>query len=52
MFYKEGASSSKSTHPEYILQNADVDFEIVEEDMKYLDSLKDTVKVMFGQKKK
>lgn len=30
----------KSTHPEYILKNADVDFEIAEEDMKYLDSLK------------
>lgn len=33
----------KSTHPEYILKNADVAFEISEEDMKYLDSLKGTV---------
>lgn len=33
----------KSTHPEYILQNADVDFEISEEDMKFLDGLRDTV---------
>ena len=32
----------KSTHPEYILQNADVDFEIETDDMKYLDSLKNT----------
>jgi diketogulonate reductase-like aldo/keto reductase len=36
----------KSTHEEYILQNADVDFEITKEDMKYLDSLKDTLKLM------
>jgi diketogulonate reductase-like aldo/keto reductase len=34
----------KSTHPEYILQNADVDFEIGTDDMKYLDSLKNTAK--------
>jgi diketogulonate reductase-like aldo/keto reductase len=33
----------KSTHEEYILQNADVDFEIIDADMKYLDSLKDIV---------
>jgi diketogulonate reductase-like aldo/keto reductase len=33
----------KSVHPEYILQNADVDFEIIDDDMKYLDSLNDTV---------
>jgi len=31
----------KSVHEEYILENADVDFEISEEDMKFLDSLKD-----------
>jgi len=30
----------KSTHPEYIRQNLDVDFEISVEDMQYLDSLK------------
>jgi diketogulonate reductase-like aldo/keto reductase len=42
----------KSTHSEYILQNADVDFEIAEEDMKYLNSLKNTVEVIFGPKKK
>jgi diketogulonate reductase-like aldo/keto reductase len=30
----------KSTHPEYIGQNIDVDFEIAEEDMKFLDGLK------------
>jgi len=33
----------KSTHEEYILQNADVDFDISDADMKYLDSLKDIV---------
>jgi diketogulonate reductase-like aldo/keto reductase len=33
----------KSTHEEYILQNANVDFEIDAEDMAYLDSLKDLV---------
>jgi diketogulonate reductase-like aldo/keto reductase len=33
----------KSTHEEYILKNADVDFEIKEEDMQYLDNLKGTV---------
>lgn len=31
----------KSVHEAYILENADVDFEISEEDMKFLDSLKD-----------
>ncbi len=30
----------KSTHAEYIKQNLDIDFDITEEDMKYLDSLK------------
>ena len=30
----------KSTHPEYIKQNFDIDFEIGQEDMNYLDSLK------------
>jgi len=30
----------KSTHPQYISQNLDIDFEIAEEDMKFLDSLK------------
>ncbi|MGB8358835.1 MAG: aldo/keto reductase, partial [Bacteroidales bacterium] len=29
----------KSTHAEYIKQNLDIDFDIAEEDMKYLDSL-------------
>jgi diketogulonate reductase-like aldo/keto reductase len=33
----------KSTHEEYILQNADVDFMIDDEDMKFLDDLKDLV---------
>ena len=33
----------KSTHPEYIGQNIDVDFEIAEEDMKFLDGLNGTV---------
>jgi len=41
----------KSTHREYILQNANVDFEILEEDMEYLDSLKDTVEVLYGPKR-
>jgi diketogulonate reductase-like aldo/keto reductase len=30
----------KSTHAEYIKQNLDIDFEISQDDMKYLDSLK------------
>ena len=29
----------KSTHPEYISQNLDVDFDISGDDMKYLDSV-------------
>lgn len=33
----------KSTHEEYILQNADIDFEIDDEDMTYLDGLKDLI---------
>ncbi|WP_163192214.1 aldo/keto reductase [Clostridium thermarum] len=33
----------KSTHPEYIAKNAEVDFVISEEDMRYLDGLRDTV---------
>ncbi len=32
----------KSTHPEFILQNADVDFAIATDDMAYLDGLEDT----------
>lgn len=32
----------KSTHSKYILQNAEIDFEIAEDDMKFLNSLKDT----------
>jgi diketogulonate reductase-like aldo/keto reductase len=34
----------KSIHPEYILQNADVDFEITDNDIKYLNSLNETVR--------
>lgn len=30
----------KSTHPEYIAQNLDVDFNITDDDIRYLDSLK------------
>lgn len=41
----------KSTHPEYIKQNTDIDFEISEDDMKYLNSLKGTVNIKLGQKK-
>jgi diketogulonate reductase-like aldo/keto reductase len=33
----------KSTHPERILQNLDIDFIIAEDDFKYLNGLKDTV---------
>ena len=33
----------KSTHDEYILQNADIDFVIDDEDMNYLNSLKDII---------
>lgn len=36
----------KSTHREYIRQNAQLDFQIDAEDMRYLDSLKDTEKAM------
>lgn len=32
----------KSTHEEYILQNADIDFEIDDTDLAFLDGLKDT----------
>ncbi len=34
-------SLPKSTHEEYILQNADVDFEIDDQDMQYLNQLQD-----------
>ncbi|MBE0678624.1 MAG: aldo/keto reductase [Bacteroidales bacterium] len=37
---KEALPLPKSTHPEYIRQNLDVDFEITPEDMQYLDGLK------------
>jgi diketogulonate reductase-like aldo/keto reductase len=33
----------KSTHPEYIRQNIDVDFKIAEDDMRFLDGLKAVV---------
>jgi len=33
----------KSTHEEYIIQNADIDFVLNDEDMAYLDSLQDLV---------
>ena len=33
----------KSTHPDYIRQNLDIDFDIAEEDMKFLDGLKAAV---------
>lgn len=36
----------KSTHPEYIKENLAIDFEINKDDMMFLDSLKNTVKVM------
>jgi len=39
VLYKEVLPLPKSTHPEYISQNLDVDFEISVEDMRYLDSL-------------
>lgn len=38
----------KSTHPERIAQNRDINFEIESADMHYLDSLKDTTKTLFG----
>jgi diketogulonate reductase-like aldo/keto reductase len=41
---KEGALPlPKSTHPEYISQNLEIDFEIAEEDMNILDGLKAAV---------
>lgn len=40
---KEVITLPKSIHPEFILQNKDVDFEIADVDMKYLDELKDTI---------
>ena len=36
---KEALPLPKSTHPEYIRQNLDVDFDISADDMRYLDSL-------------
>jgi len=39
---RDTVSLPKSTHEEYILQNAAVDFEIDAEDMAFLDGLKDT----------
>ncbi len=41
----------KSIHPAYIKQNAEVDFDISDEDMKYLDSLRNTTRFRFGFKK-
>ena len=35
----------KSTHPKYIIENMDVDFEITEEDMTYLNTMKNTVRI-------
>lgn len=40
---KEVITLPKSIHPEYILQNKEIDFEITTEDMEYLDGLKDTI---------
>jgi len=37
----------KSIHPEYIKKNMDVDFEISEDDMQFLDGLKDTTKTFY-----
>lgn len=37
---KDALPLPKSTHPEYIIQNFDVNFEISADDMKYLDGLK------------
>ncbi len=42
----------KSTTPERILQNSEVDFEISAEDMTYLNSLTNTVTFLHGPKKK
>jgi len=39
---RDTVSLPKSTHEEYILQNAAVDFEIDERDMEFLDGLQDT----------
>jgi len=39
---------SKSTHPERIKQNIELNFEITDTDMNYLDKLKNTVKTMVG----
>lgn len=41
----------KSTTPERIKQNIEIDFEISEEDMAYLNDLKNTVEKMHGPKK-
>jgi diketogulonate reductase-like aldo/keto reductase len=41
----------KSVHPNYILQNGDLNFEISDQDMIFLDSLQDTVKLVQGSKK-
>jgi diketogulonate reductase-like aldo/keto reductase len=41
----------KSAHPKYILENIDLDFEILDDDMKFLDSLKNTVSSIHGPKK-
>ncbi len=42
----------KSTTPDRILQNIEVDFEIGKEDMNFLNSLKNTDNVLFSSKKK
>jgi len=46
------AVCATTTHKrqEYIQQNADVDFEIEGDDMKYLDGMSNTGKVTFGPK--
>lgn len=36
----------KSKHPEYILKNLDMDFEISDEDMKFLDALQNTIRII------
>lgn len=38
----------KSTHEEYMRENADVDFEIADEDMRYLDSLHGVARGLFA----
>lgn len=45
VYQKDILPLPKSVHPEYIRKNAEIDFEISEEDMNYLDGLKDLVKV-------